>query len=77
MQNHSHTMLTLQDASNYVRNNEWTTSTGPRPVSDRESVIGRPVTYMDARSHPPSPVTADQMDRLKDEGFTLTSYKIF
>ena len=77
MQNHSHTMLTLQDASNYVRDNEWASSTSPRQVGDQESVTGQPVTYMDDRSHPPSPVTADQMDQLKDGGCTLTSYKIF
>ena len=76
MQNHSHTMLTLQDARNYVRDNESATSTGTRPVLDRESVTGRPVTYLDAPSHTPSPVTADQMDQLKDGGCTI-SYKNF
>ena len=76
MQNHSHTLLTPQEARTYLRDNESATSTGTRSVHDRESVTGRPVTYLDALSHTPSPVTAHEMDQAKDGGCTI-SYKNF
>ena len=54
---------------------DWST-TGTQLELDRSNVTGRPVTSMDDRLPIPSPVTADEMDRLKAGGFTLTSYKL-
>nr|CAN63146.1 hypothetical protein VITISV_029486 [Vitis vinifera] len=87
----SHTLLTPQEARNYVRDNESATSTGTRPgkcyttgtrpgqcnwSTGRPGKCNRTVTYLDALSHTPSPVTADQMDQAKDGGCTI-SYKNF